>query len=153
MDLLQSLTWLAVIKSECRSQCLYADKSLGWKSKPEAIPVVSGWFPSAGDELFTLRREAQVDELRSPGQGASIREEIIKSAWWFCWLAACPVSLAFWKGRLRVIYGTVLPDKFFWRLVGWELDTVWVIVLLCCAIGMDSEMGLSVWVKTLPELK
>lgn len=39
----QSLTWLAVIKSECRSQCLYADTSLEWKSKPEAIPVVSGW--------------------------------------------------------------------------------------------------------------
>lgn len=39
--IIQGLTWLAVIKSECRSQCLYADTSLEWKSKPEAIPIVA----------------------------------------------------------------------------------------------------------------
>lgn len=137
----QSLTWLAVIKSECRSQCLYADTSLEWKSKPEALPAESGWFPSAGDELSTLTREAQVDELRSPGQGASIREEIIKSSWLFCWLAACPISLAFWKGRLEVIYSTVLPGNFFLevcRMRAWH-SLSHCLVVLCPWCGFRNE--------------
>lgn len=137
----QSLTWLAVIKSELRSQCLYADTSLEWKSEPEAIPVVSAWWncshqlgvscPPWPEKLRLMNWGPQGKE-HQPGRKSSNHRGCSAD------LLRVQSSLLSEKvDWMLFIYITTLPDKFFWRLAGWEPDTAWVIVWSCCAIGMD----------------